>query len=324
MIVVFISLAVSLVIGYTYMKRQNDKQQEVVEIESNDGVVIQSAQECNSNGNCSDGNCYGKTDETSGRCKSCIPNCAETSGESSECFNSGQCCSGGICVDGHCSDGGNKCYCDSDNPCISGICYDNVCMQCAKIGMNCSSGQCCSGASCLDGSCHLCSLPGKVCSVSSDCCSGSNCLNGLCACSKNGCECMNNSSCSSGYCFGGKCKPDEKSKKISCLRIGDACESSNDCCQGSTCMASNIPATNFCESCANTDWPCSENSMCCSGLCIDGACSCNTLGCVCADDDNCASGICVNGLCSCNTVSCVCADGDTCASGVCKYGFCAN
>ena len=266
-IIIVVVVLLSAVLVYIGIQKYLQKEDVVVasvqvqqdEKLGDENVVIQkqgNGESCKSNGDCDSGNCAAV-----GLCKPCIKNC-----EGMFCQNDGQCCGGdsGKCINSYCSDGGNRCSCNSNDHCDSGNCYAGLCAPCLKIAMACSvDDQCCSGLSCLNGTCQKCLHFGMVCHLDSECCSEL-CVNGTCSCNKINCACASDATCNSGNCYAGLCQP--------CLGVGqmnwgrDAA-----CCSGQmnrglgTCCAE------------NGDKDGGKSSNCCNGGSKDGKC-CTSSG----------------------------------------------
>ncbi len=137
-----------------------------------------------------------------GNCDGNAANGCETNLQT-DAQNCGQCghicASGETCVSGACTCGSAG-DCPNGQNCCNGVCVDeqtNI-NNCGSCGHACASGQVCQNGTCVT----TCTALGGTCSVRSDCCLGG-CPNGKCCIGDGGFGCNTSADCCSGTsCFG--------------------------------------------------------------------------------------------------------------------------
>jgi hypothetical protein len=313
--------------------------------------------ECQSNGDCDDGNVC-TTDV-------CTPDqlCAYTNNTLS-CDDGLFCTANDVCSNGTCTGSGDSCpgqlcnetlnacveclsnsHCDDGNPCTNNVCnaqgactFPNNTAPC-NDGLFCTSSDVCSGGACV-GSGDRC--PGQLCDEANDRCV--QCLSNA--------DCNDNNLCTDDSCNTGTGQCVFTNNTLPCndglfCTLNDVCTSgscvgSGDRCPGQICNES----ADSCVNCiVNADCP-PDGNECTDDRCIGGDCfyvnhtrACND-GQFCTATDNCLNGSCVGSgdpcsgqLCDEPNDRCVdcltdadCNDGISCTADSCNVstGVCTN
>ncbi|MDQ3264336.1 MAG: hypothetical protein M3Y59_11840 [Myxococcota bacterium] len=318
---------------------------------------------CYSNGDCCSLLCSG----TGGNAGVCTTGTGLCDQAGTPCDSFGTCCSR-VCADpgsgrkvcqavSGCRPAGDSCT--SDLGCCGG--KPNGTVDCDNAGSFCDNGQ-------------ACRAPGTICGKPTE-------ADGGCARNQDGScfEVNNETNCCEGVkigprdltckvdevgvprCFGGgdpgTCPTGYTGVAGCCIAVGEICNFSDQCCNGSPCVPDAVGVrrctVSTCIGLGNECQPATDggNSGCCSGTCLPtseityacqlsgtgtdgGGCQANTE--VCTASSQCCSGICEGGTCkapdSCQPADQVCsADGDCCSglscnipsgqtTGTCKTG----
>lgn len=191
-------------------------------------------------------------------------------------------------------------------------------IECLGLDAECqANNECCGAVKCLDGGdgvkrCSdesICQGVGSDCSSAAECCSLS-CVGGACAgdgsiCEPAGTECADNSECCSNDCQG-TCQ----SLGPGCVSFGETCDAEgfdSDCCSKSceNFGTDEEPDLRCARSsaCNSRGDICSEDTDCCSGVCLDGRCPTQDeingqlfAGEPCSADKDCASYACASNI----------------------------
>ncbi|MBX3208917.1 MAG: hypothetical protein KF764_28050 [Labilithrix sp.] len=121
-----------------------------------------------------------------------------------------------------------------------------------------------------------------------------------------------------------------------CKIVGQTCAGSGDCCSAN-CDAPSSTCAPPLTVCKAPGEQCVAPNECCTGSCVNGACSNKqcvpdkpTAG-ACGQPGDCCSGICTNGTCgsvnggqSCRTAGNPCANANECCSNLCNNGICSG
>jgi hypothetical protein len=342
-------------------------------IKSDPGVgIIKGGWHCGGNPN------PGGTAATCGPCASCNGNiCVPNSNQGRPCLNPCVTSGVGACTGGQCTgsnlpagtscngagvcDGQGNCTfpncsvtCNSGNPCIIDLCFNNQCNptpnpQCQQACNGQANGSSCSvggfSGSCANGQCNTCpSLPnGTACMITGNqpgTCSGGQCQPNPCAgqangtacsvagaagvclssqCAIQGCRGQNtNTPCNAGGSVPGNCTPDSQGV-LQCTGSANQCPSS---CNGGSCANGNCQNL----SCQNGAGPltgCPDCNTCQGGTCVvDGS----LLGAPCTSPDKCSFGQCGLAFGSPPTGQCInlypkpCDDQNICTDDSCTPG----
>jgi len=165
---------------------------------------------------------------------------------------------------------------------------------------------------CLKGYCRAC----RTVASTTGCSNGEVCQNNsvgvnICAPKKsNGSTCVADSICSSGVCLNGYCR--------ACRSPG----STTGCSSGKVCQNNSV-GVNICGAKKGNGSTCVANSICSSGVCLNGYCrACRTPG----STTGCSSGnVCQNNSVGVNICGAKKNNGQTCVSnGICKSGNCVG
>ncbi|HLL55413.1 MAG TPA: hypothetical protein VK447_17775 [Myxococcaceae bacterium] len=241
-----------------------------------------------------------------GYCQPRPPECHE---DGYRCSQATDCCSGkcnnGVCS--ACSDGNSGNLCSQAVDCcvhFSSVCNSGGNCEGGTVGSAPNNYHCASSDFCGSGYCELvssgqpptgfCKAPANNCvtvrqTTSGTCCPGleRNATSGAC-CLPNESYCYYDSSCCSGNCSGGRCKPAGAGGAL-----GNRCLSSPECggqllcdpvsrtCTGRWCMRAPLPYPGCCtfsqwngqcsftdgRTCGNPGATCTAGSQCCSGTC---------------------------------------------------------
>ncbi|MBA3527936.1 MAG: hypothetical protein H0T91_01215, partial [Propionibacteriaceae bacterium] len=81
---------------------------------------------------------------------------------------------------------------------------------------------------------------------------------------------------------------------------------------------------NTCRRCEAFGEACRGAGDCCTGVCLDGACSCVGGGNTCTGDDQCCIGHCERGICTCVTSGGACGADYDCCGAACVDGVCST
>ena len=253
--------------------------------------------------------------------------CALRSRENETCFSDAECADGLVCgfEEGTCQKGaksGESCaYADPANP-IPGTelirCADGL--TCDPVAFVCAGGFCSPGSPCFDtfgdsdcpesffcvgnfvtaASCQQPGLLGSPCSKADDCATNfCDPFNEVCAdLLATGEGCIQNSECSSGFCFNALCQPS--------FETGQPCASGfNEECRDGYC--DNTMAMPVCTAYASEGGDCPNGTECDPGadlFCVDAVCLRQPFpnGTTCFDSSQCASRACYEGVCTAGAV----------------------
>lgn len=147
-------------------------------------------------------------------------------------------------------------------------CVGKACGSSDGCGGVCNAGSCATGQHCVAGTCK--------CDAASctGCCDGTTCRAGASndACGQGGeaCSaCTTGSTCQSGDCVANLCRA-----------LGEGCSGTSECCWSLDCGRTGVCCLGFSALCAS-------DSNCCSGRCVDSACTCTNVGQTCATTREC-------------------------------------
>lgn len=215
----------------------------------------------------------------------------------------------------------------SSTSCNAHMCVNGNCIQDSYTDMVChGASQCCSGYCGSPSTTTCCSAKGQTCGTSykqnnktewTYCCGSGlgpynqiqtqvcNTASDLCV-SWVGGTCTTDSDCIGGL----KC---DGSGHCACAALGAACSPGQLCCSQEPCPSGGVcPST-----CYDDPHACTQNSDCCGGICMNGACRCSVT--FDADPFDCCSGTATNNECQCAATGSSCSLDSQCCSGYCPH-----